>query len=145
MADATGPVSVALLAILNASLGVQTACGRSTECAVAWGAYNLGEDPVPMLCWEDTGETLSDLENDKKVSGVLAAFADGPDADTTAAALLDAAETAITNASLQAQGLNAGLDPTDLPWPRDRVEITDKGYDYLVQRTLALSVLITPE
>lgn len=145
MADGTGPIAVALLAILNASPAVQAAAGRTSECAVAWGSYRLGEDPLPMLCFEDTGETTSDIENDRKVAGVLAAFATGPDADTTAAALLDAAEAAITNASLQGQGLNAGLDPTDLPWPRDRVEVTDTGLDYLVQRTLALSVLITPE
>jgi hypothetical protein len=146
MADATGPVVTALLAILNADTTVQSLCGRTSECAVAWGDFVLGRegDELPRLTFEDTGETDSDIENDKVVSGVLAAFACDADADHVAAQLLDAAEAAITNAALQAQGLNAGLDPTDMPWPRDRVEVTDQGFEYLVQRTMALSILITP-
>ncbi|HEY4100094.1 MAG TPA: hypothetical protein VGM20_04360 [Gemmatimonadales bacterium] len=147
MADGTGPAATAILAILNGSTDVQTAVGRATVCAMAWGAYRLGEDPMPILLLEDTSEEIGPIEGDKRVRFVLSAIAAGADGDDAAAGMLDAAERQITNATLQAppHSLNAGLDPTDMPWPRDRVEVQDKQFDYLVQRTMALAILITPE
>jgi len=145
MPDVTNSLAEALLALCNGSSAIQALCGRSTACAVAFGDFELGRDPLPVLLVEDTGQTDSDIENDLHVGIALAAMAASPDADAITGQLLDAAEAAITNAGLQGAGLNAGLDPTDLPWPRDRVDVTDAGIDYLVQRTMALGILISPE
>lgn len=144
-ADATSLGATAILAILNADTAVRSLCARTTECAIAFGDFVLGRDTLPVLLLEDTDETESDIIGDRKVSFVLAVIASGPDADDLAGQLLDAAEKAITNATLQAQGINAGLDPGSMPFPRDRAELTDPGYDYLVQRAMALALLITPE
>lgn len=145
MADATGAVTVAVLAILNADATVQARCGRATECAIAWGAFDLDRDPLPMLVFQDTEEVGGAIEGTRRVSGVLAAFATGETADDVAAGLLDAAEAALTLPALAARGLDACPDPAALPFPRDRIPIEDLGLPTLVQRTMALAIIITPE
>src|SRR4051812_3777311 len=114
--DGTGPFVTAALAIWNADPTIRSLCGRTSECAIAWGDFIFDRDPIPMLCLQDTGETDADIIGDKEVTSVLAAFAAGPTADTLCAELLDAAESALTTTALMAQGIDACLDPESLPF-----------------------------
>lgn len=143
MADATGTLTEALLAILNADAGVQAACGRATDCAIAWGDLDLDRDPLPILCLEDVGEGGSFLEDSDRIAFLVAAFAKGADGDTQAGNLLVAAEAALTTNALQGLGLDACVDPTSQPFPKDRVPVEDPIIPDLVQRTMAPAFLIT--
>lgn len=144
MADATSPLMVAILAILNADPTVQTLCGRTARCAIAWGDLDLDNDPLPILVVEDNGEGGSFLEDSAGVNVVGAAFASGADADTTTGALLAAVEAAVTTTALMNQNIDASVDPTSQPWPKDRTPVRDEGIPDLVQRTIAMAFLITP-
>jgi hypothetical protein len=144
MSDATGTLTEAILAILNADTAIRTACGRATDCAIAWGDLDLEKDPLPMLCVEDLSEGDSFLEDSLSVAFVIAAFAAGPNADAITGQLLGLVEAALTTPALTAQGLDAGVDPTSQPFPRDRVLVRDVAIPDLVQRTIAPAFLITP-
>lgn len=141
--DATGTLTEALLSILNADPAIQAACGRDADCAIAWGDLDLEDDPLPILCVEDITEDESFIENSRSVGFVIAAFAAGPTADAVTGTLLGLVEAALTTPALAALDLDAGVDPTSQPFPRDRVLVRDVGIPDLVQRTIAPAFLIT--
>lgn len=145
MPDAAGQVTTTLFAILNADPTVRSLCGRSTGCAIAWGDFDATRDPLPTLCWDELTTGPGFLENSVRVPGLLAAFATGDDADDVTAALLTAAEVALSQPALAARGLDACPDPESLPWPRDHVAMDEEALPTLVQRTMALTITITPE
>jgi hypothetical protein len=144
MSDATGTLTEAILEILNADTAIRTACGRTTECAIAWGALDLEQDPLPILAVEDVNEGDSFLEDSRSVTFVIAAFASGPEADAITGNLLGLVEAALTTPAFTALDLDAGVDPTSQPFPRDRVLVRDVAIPDLVQRTIAPTFLITP-
>ena len=144
MADATGLLLEAILAILNADAGVQAACGRATECAVAWDDFDLSRDPLPILVVEDLGEGGSFLEDSDRVVFLVAGMAAGAEADAITGALMSAVAAALTTPALTTRGLDACVDPSAQPFPRDRVPIDDEAIPDLVQRTIAPAFLITP-
>lgn len=144
MSDATGTLTEAVLALLNADPAIRTACGRTTACAIAWGDLDLGTDPLPILCVEDLSEGQSFLEDSRTVAFIIAAFAAGPDADAVTGQLLGLVEAALITPAFTALGLDAGVDPTSQPFPRDRVVVRDPAIPDLVQRTIAPAFLITP-
>lgn len=144
MSDATGTLSEAILTILNADAAIRTACGRTEDCAIAWGDLDLTNDPLPILCVEDASEADSFLEDSRSVAFIIAAFAAGPDADAVTGNLLGLVEDALRTPAFTALGLDAGVDPTSQPFTRDRVVVRDPAIPDLVQRTIAPAFLITP-
>ncbi len=143
MADLTTQAAEAIFAILNADATIRTLCGRTTECAIAWDTHDLAVDPRPVLCVADQGTGDSFLEAGTRIGFLIGAFADGELADEVCGNLLDAVEAAITTPALMSHGLaNACVDPTAQPFPRDTVPVDDAGIPRLVQRTLALAVIL---
>lgn len=144
MADPTGVLAAAILQILNAHAGVRAVCGRTTDCAIAWGDLDLSRDPLPILLVEDVGTGGSFIEGDERVQFAVAAMASGADGDDVTGALLDAAEAALTTPALMAIVPAAAVDPTSQPFARDRVPVDDDpAIPDLVQRTMAPAFLIT--
>ena len=90
----------ALVTIIGASAGVQSAAGRATNLVVQVN-QPLGAIPLPAVCFEVRRLTSQDADL------LFTTAASGPTAHATAQALMTAVKAALTGPALEAAGVVA--------------------------------------
>ena len=122
---------IAITAVLNADAGVQSLCGRSSGCVVAWKL--LGTAKYPVIAYQLPSDTeLDGIDDPRECLALFGAFADGDVAPTTVEALCQRIREALTPMAIYAQGVECNVlnlneqeidDGSDVPAGRARRDV----------------------